>query len=172
MDTYTAVLSVVFLAFCEVVAVCWIFGKMAAVFCVCVQCLITWSLTDFLFPKGVRKISLMVKRMLDNVPSIYFRFCWILLCPLLILVRFRVSNYSSALVFQLCVNLSKWQEYSSVVYTLIQHCSLRSCSLRKLHLPSVGWLCWLVYLIGLHCVDPTWCHSWDVQKQRFRSSSE
>lgn len=27
MDTYTAVLSVVFLAFCEVVAVCWIFGE-------------------------------------------------------------------------------------------------------------------------------------------------
>lgn len=27
MDAYTAVLSVVFLAFCEIVAVCWIFGK-------------------------------------------------------------------------------------------------------------------------------------------------
>lgn len=27
MDAYTAVLSVVFLAFCEVVAVCWIFGR-------------------------------------------------------------------------------------------------------------------------------------------------
>lgn len=65
------------------------------------------SLTDFLFPKGVPKISLMVKRMLDNMPSIYFRFCWILLCPLLLLVRFRVSNYSSALAFQLCINLSK-----------------------------------------------------------------
>uniref|UniRef100_H2UF88 Transporter n=1 Tax=Takifugu rubripes TaxID=31033 RepID=H2UF88_TAKRU len=76
MDTYTAVLSVVFLAFCEVVAVCWIFG--------------------------VRKISLMMKRMLDNMPSIYFRFCWILLCPLLILsilvsgiVHYSPAHYGS-----------------------------------------------------------------------------
>lgn len=56
MDTYTAVLSVVFLAFCEVVAVSWIFGKILLnrqrwpmVF-FCVSCLITRELNRFSFP--------------------------------------------------------------------------------------------------------------------------
>lgn len=31
MDAYGAVLTVVFLAFCEVVALCWIFGKILLV---------------------------------------------------------------------------------------------------------------------------------------------
>ncbi|XP_054467037.1 sodium- and chloride-dependent GABA transporter ine isoform X1 [Anoplopoma fimbria] len=59
MDHYTAVVSLVFLAFFEVVAVCWIFGT--------------------------SRVSLMVKRMLGKTPNIYFRVCWMLLCPLLVL---------------------------------------------------------------------------------------
>ncbi|KAM4577244.1 sodium- and chloride-dependent GABA transporter 1 isoform 3-T3 [Odontesthes bonariensis] len=59
MDHCTAVVSLVFLAFCEVVAVCWIFGT--------------------------ARLSLMVKRMQGKSPSIYFRLCWLLLCPVLVL---------------------------------------------------------------------------------------
>ncbi|XP_028434873.1 sodium- and chloride-dependent GABA transporter ine isoform X1 [Perca flavescens] len=59
MDHYTAVVSLVFLAFFEVVAVCWIFG--------------------------VPRICLMVKKMQGKTPNIYFRLCWLLLCPLLML---------------------------------------------------------------------------------------
>ncbi|XP_039658657.1 sodium- and chloride-dependent GABA transporter 1 isoform X1 [Perca fluviatilis] len=59
MDHYTAVVSLVFLAFFEVVAVCWIFG--------------------------VPRICLMVKKMQGKTPNIYFRLCWLLLCPLLVL---------------------------------------------------------------------------------------
>ncbi|XP_038560529.1 sodium- and chloride-dependent GABA transporter ine isoform X2 [Micropterus salmoides] len=59
MDHYTAVVSLMFLAFFEVVAVCWIFG--------------------------VPRISLIVKRMLGKTPNIFFRVCWMLFCPMLVL---------------------------------------------------------------------------------------
>ncbi|KAA8592243.1 hypothetical protein FQN60_017698 [Etheostoma spectabile] len=59
MDQYTAVVSLVFLAFFEIVAVCWIFG--------------------------VPRICLLVKKMQGKTPNIYFRLCWLLLCPLLVL---------------------------------------------------------------------------------------
>ncbi|XP_054905309.1 sodium- and chloride-dependent GABA transporter ine [Poeciliopsis prolifica] len=59
MDHCTGVVSLIFLAFFEVVAVCWIFG--------------------------VSRLSLMVKRMRGESPSLFFRLCWVLFCPLLIL---------------------------------------------------------------------------------------
>ncbi|XP_072289762.1 sodium- and chloride-dependent GABA transporter 1 isoform X2 [Eucyclogobius newberryi] len=59
MDHYTAVVSLMFLAFFEVVAVCWIFGG--------------------------SRISIMVKRMLGRSPNIYFRLCWLFLCPVMVL---------------------------------------------------------------------------------------
>ncbi|CAM9346399.1 unnamed protein product, partial [Lampetra planeri] len=59
MDHYTAVVSLIFLAFFEVVAVCWIFG--------------------------VPRLVLMITRMQGKAPNIYFRTCWFLLCPLLVL---------------------------------------------------------------------------------------
>ncbi|XP_035760935.1 sodium- and chloride-dependent GABA transporter 1 isoform X2 [Neolamprologus brichardi] len=59
MDHYTAVVSLVLLAFFEVVAICWIFG--------------------------IPRISLMIRRMLGKSPNIYFRVCWLLLCPMLVL---------------------------------------------------------------------------------------
>uniref|UniRef100_A0A8C4F660 Transporter n=1 Tax=Dicentrarchus labrax TaxID=13489 RepID=A0A8C4F660_DICLA len=58
MDHYTAVVSLVFLAFFEVVAVCWIFGKLRR------RC----------------------PRMQGKTPNIYFRLCWLLLCPMLVLI--------------------------------------------------------------------------------------
>ncbi|KAM8865278.1 sodium- and chloride-dependent GABA transporter ine isoform 1-T1 [Synchiropus picturatus] len=60
MDHYTAVVSLVFLALFEVVSVCWIFG--------------------------VRNLSNMVKKMRGSTPNFYFRFCWLILSPLLVLV--------------------------------------------------------------------------------------
>ncbi|CAN9513221.1 unnamed protein product [Ophioblennius macclurei] len=59
MDHYTAVVSLIFLAVFEVIAVCWIFG--------------------------ISRISIMVKRMLGKAPNIYFRACWLVLCPVLML---------------------------------------------------------------------------------------
>lgn len=59
MDHYTAVVSLMFLAFAEVVAVCWVFGT--------------------------QRISLMVRRMLGRSPNIYFRLCWLVLSPVLVL---------------------------------------------------------------------------------------
>uniref|UniRef100_A0A3Q0SHF2 Transporter n=1 Tax=Amphilophus citrinellus TaxID=61819 RepID=A0A3Q0SHF2_AMPCI len=59
MDYYTAVVSLMFLAFFEIVAVCWIFG--------------------------IPRVSLMIKKMQGKSPNIYFRLCWLLLCPMLVL---------------------------------------------------------------------------------------
>ncbi|XP_071755839.1 sodium- and chloride-dependent GABA transporter 1 [Centroberyx gerrardi] len=59
MDHYTAVVSLMFLAFFEVLAVCWIFG--------------------------LQRISNMIKKMLGKAPNIYFRLCWLVFSPLLVL---------------------------------------------------------------------------------------
>ncbi|XP_051923737.1 sodium- and chloride-dependent GABA transporter ine [Hippocampus zosterae] len=59
MDHYTAVVSLMFLAFFEVIAVCWLFG--------------------------VRRISYMIEKMLGKPANIFFRVCWFLICPLLVL---------------------------------------------------------------------------------------
>ncbi|XP_070689408.1 sodium- and chloride-dependent GABA transporter ine isoform X2 [Pempheris klunzingeri] len=72
MDHYTAVVSLVFLAFFEVVAVCWIFG--------------------------VPRVSLMVERMQGKSPNIFFRLCWLLLCPILVvcILTSSIVQYSPA----------------------------------------------------------------------------
>uniref|UniRef100_A0A3Q4BQB1 Transporter n=1 Tax=Mola mola TaxID=94237 RepID=A0A3Q4BQB1_MOLML len=72
MDHYTAVVSLMFLAFFEVLSVCWIFG--------------------------VPRISLMIKKILGKAPNIYFRLCWLLLCPLLMLciLTSSIAQYSPA----------------------------------------------------------------------------
>lgn len=72
MDHYTAVVSLVFLALFEVIAVCWIFG--------------------------VPKISLMVKRMKGKDPNIFVRVCWLLICPLLVLciLTSSIAQYTPA----------------------------------------------------------------------------
>lgn len=59
MDHYTAVVSLIFLALFEVLSICWIFG--------------------------VPRLSSMVKTMVGKAPNIYFRACWLVLCPGLML---------------------------------------------------------------------------------------
>ncbi|KAJ8415274.1 hypothetical protein AAFF_G00422540 [Aldrovandia affinis] len=59
MDHYTAVVSLMFLAFFEVLATCWLFG--------------------------VRRLSCMVETMMGKPPNIYFRLCWMVFSPVLVL---------------------------------------------------------------------------------------
>ncbi|XP_077418378.1 sodium- and chloride-dependent GABA transporter 1 isoform X2 [Vanacampus margaritifer] len=59
MDHYTAVVSLTVLAFFEVLAVCCLFGA--------------------------PRISYMIERMLGKPVNIYFRICWFIMCPLLVL---------------------------------------------------------------------------------------
>ncbi|XP_074526437.1 sodium- and chloride-dependent GABA transporter 1 [Halichoeres trimaculatus] len=98
MDHYTAVVSLVFLAFFEVVAVCWIFG--------------------------VPKISLMVKRMLGKNPNIYFRVCWLLVCPLLVL----------------CILTSSVAQYTPVRYGKYSYPVWAECVGWCISLVSIVWI--------------------------------
>ncbi|XP_043924353.1 sodium- and chloride-dependent GABA transporter ine-like [Protopterus annectens] len=60
MDHYTAVVSLMFLAFFEVVAVCWLYG--------------------------VRNLTRDVTRMLGKPPNIFFKLCWWVFSPLLVTI--------------------------------------------------------------------------------------
>ncbi|MBN3316730.1 INE protein, partial [Atractosteus spatula] len=72
MDHYTAVVSLMFMAFFEVVAVCWIFGA--------------------------GRISKMVTRMIGRPPSVFFKVCWLVFSPLLVMCIFisSVVQYTPA----------------------------------------------------------------------------
>ncbi|XP_015586336.1 sodium- and chloride-dependent GABA transporter ine isoform X3 [Cephus cinctus] len=59
IDHYAASISIMFLAFFEVIAISWFYG--------------------------VRRLCNNVKEMTGRVPSIYFRFCWLIASPLLIM---------------------------------------------------------------------------------------
>lgn len=98
MDHYTAVVSLMFLAFFELVAVCWLFG--------------------------VPHISLMVKRMLGKTPNIYFRLCWKLLCP----------------VLMLCILISSIVQYTPAKYGTYNYPLWAEC---------VGWIISLVSIIWI-----------------------
>ncbi|XP_068616897.1 sodium- and chloride-dependent GABA transporter ine [Brachionichthys hirsutus] len=93
MDHYTAIVSPMFLALFEVVAVCWIFG--------------------------VPKLSLMVKHMLGETPNLYFRLCWLLFCPLLVLsiLISSIAKYSPARYGTYTYPL--WAEYVGWCISLI-----------------------------------------------------
>ncbi|KAJ7997072.1 hypothetical protein DPEC_G00225130 [Dallia pectoralis] len=60
MDHYTAIVSIMFLAFFEVLAICGLYG--------------------------VRRLSANVEEMGGNKPNIFFRVCWMFVAPLLITV--------------------------------------------------------------------------------------
>ncbi|XP_078083446.1 sodium- and chloride-dependent GABA transporter 1 isoform X2 [Mustelus asterias] len=60
MDHYTAVVSLMFLAFFEVVAICWFYG--------------------------VRRLSANYKEMLGSSPNLFFKLCWWFASPLLVTV--------------------------------------------------------------------------------------
>ncbi|XP_061907295.1 sodium- and chloride-dependent GABA transporter 1 [Entelurus aequoreus] len=98
MDHYTAVVSLMFLAFFEVIAVCWFFG--------------------------VHRISHMIERMLGKSVNIYFRICWFLLCPLLVL----------------CILMSSIIHYTPVQYGQYKY---------PLWAEWVGWCVSLVSLIWI-----------------------
>uniref|UniRef100_A0AAR2J8M0 Transporter n=1 Tax=Pygocentrus nattereri TaxID=42514 RepID=A0AAR2J8M0_PYGNA len=83
MDHYTAVVSLMFLAFFEVLAVTLIFG--------------------------VKRICVMVENMLGKRPNLYFRVCWQFLSPILVVVRkvslfFLITSYNSCLFFLKCTS--------------------------------------------------------------------
>jgi SNF family Na+-dependent transporter len=61
IDHYAASMTIMFLAFFEVIAISWLYG--------------------------VRRLCNNVKEMTGRLPSMYFRFCWFLAAPLLIMVR-------------------------------------------------------------------------------------
>ncbi|XP_028838229.1 sodium- and chloride-dependent GABA transporter ine isoform X2 [Denticeps clupeoides] len=74
MDHYTAIVSIMFLAFFEIVAICWVYG--------------------------VRRLSDNLKEMTGNGPSIFFKVCWWLICPVLItiilvfsVIQFKPARY-------------------------------------------------------------------------------
>ncbi|XP_072516296.1 sodium- and chloride-dependent GABA transporter ine [Salminus brasiliensis] len=76
MDHYTAIVSIMFLAFFEVVAICWFYG--------------------------VKRLSSNLEEMTGNKPSIFFRVCWIVICPVLItiilvfsVIQFRPARYEN-----------------------------------------------------------------------------
>lgn len=59
-------MSIMFLAFFEVIAISWLYG--------------------------VRRLCNNVKEMTGRLPSVYFRFCWFLAAPLLIMVRTDINE--------------------------------------------------------------------------------
>ncbi|XP_061105390.1 sodium- and chloride-dependent GABA transporter ine-like [Conger conger] len=60
MDHYIAIVSILFLAFFEVVAICWIYG--------------------------VKRLSQNIEEMTGKKPSIFFTVCWMVISPVLVLV--------------------------------------------------------------------------------------
>ncbi|XP_060928283.1 sodium- and chloride-dependent GABA transporter 1 [Limanda limanda] len=93
MDHYTAMVSLMFLAFFEVVAVCWIFG--------------------------VRRVSLMIKRMLGKTPNICFRVCWLVFSPVLVMCILISSIVQYTPVQYGKYNYPLWAEYVGWCISLV-----------------------------------------------------
>lgn len=75
IDHYAASISIMFLAFFEVIAISWLYG--------------------------VRRLCNNVKEMTGHLPSMYFRFCWFFAAPLLIMVCKALDEYyNKILVFK------------------------------------------------------------------------
>lgn len=76
MDHYTAIVSIMFLAFFEVIGVCWLYG--------------------------VKRLSSNLVEMTGKPPSIFFRVCWWVICPALVtiilvfsVIQFKPARYES-----------------------------------------------------------------------------
>ncbi|XP_047235282.1 sodium- and chloride-dependent GABA transporter ine [Girardinichthys multiradiatus] len=74
MDHYTAIVSIMFLAFFEILAICWSYG--------------------------VKRLSSNVKEMTGKKPNIFFRLCWLIVDPVLItvilifsIIQFKPARY-------------------------------------------------------------------------------
>uniref|UniRef100_A0AAY5EM27 Transporter n=1 Tax=Electrophorus electricus TaxID=8005 RepID=A0AAY5EM27_ELEEL len=73
MDHYTAIVSIMFLAFFEVVAICWLYGR-----------------------------STHTVEMMGRKPGMFFRLCWMVICPVLIavilvfsVIQFKPARYEN-----------------------------------------------------------------------------
>lgn len=89
MDHYTAVVSLMFLAFFEVISVCWMFG--------------------------LSRISIMMKRMLGRAPNLYFCLCWLVFAPLLVLcilissiVQYTPARYGKSYTYPAWAEVVGW----------------------------------------------------------------
>ncbi|XP_072521205.1 sodium- and chloride-dependent GABA transporter ine isoform X1 [Salminus brasiliensis] len=89
MDHYTAVVSLMFLAFFEVLAVTLIFG--------------------------VQRICVMVENMLGKRPNLYFRVCWQFLSPMLVLgilissiIQYTPARYGKSYTYPLWAEVLGW----------------------------------------------------------------
>lgn len=76
MDHYTAIVSIMFLAFFEVIGVCWLYG--------------------------VKRLSSNLTEMTGKAPNIFFRVCWWIICPVLItvilvfsVIQFKPARYEN-----------------------------------------------------------------------------
>ncbi|XP_037604263.1 sodium- and chloride-dependent GABA transporter ine [Sebastes umbrosus] len=74
MDHYTAIVSIIFLAFFEVIAICWLYG--------------------------VKRLSDNLEEMTGKRPNIFFRLCWQIVAPVLItvilifsIIQFKPARY-------------------------------------------------------------------------------
>lgn len=65
IDHYAASISIMFLAFFQMIAITWFYG--------------------------VRRLSKNIKQMTGKGPSLYFRSCWLVVGPLLLIVNFCVQ---------------------------------------------------------------------------------
>ncbi|XP_070992609.1 sodium- and chloride-dependent GABA transporter ine-like [Oncorhynchus clarkii lewisi] len=89
MDHYTAVVSLMFLAFFEVLAVCWVFG--------------------------LRRMTIVIKRMLGKAPNIYFCSCWIFFSPVLVMcilissiVQYTPARYGKSYTYPVWAEVVGW----------------------------------------------------------------
>lgn len=91
IDHYAASMSIMFLAFFEVIAISWLYG--------------------------VRRLCNNVKEMTGRLPSMYFRFCWFLAAPLLIMVCNDINEFQNIKIFSYFIEstyLSKAQRMKIV----------------------------------------------------------
>eukprot|EP00062_Callorhinchus_milii_P016387 gi/632967621/ref/XP_007900079.1/ PREDICTED: sodium- and chloride-dependent GABA transporter 1-like isoform X1 [Callorhinchus milii] len=89
MDHYTAVVSLMFLAFFEVIAICWLYG--------------------------VRRISSNVQEMLGSPPNIFFKACWWFAAPLLVtiilvssIIQYTPAKYGKTYVYPPWAEVLGW----------------------------------------------------------------
>lgn len=73
IDHYAASISIMFLAFFQIIAISWFYG--------------------------VRRLSKNIKQMTGKAPSIYFRSCWFVIGPMLLIVSFEIHMLYEKLDF-------------------------------------------------------------------------
>lgn len=92
IDHYAASISIMFLAFFQIIAIAWFYG--------------------------VRRLSKNIKQMTGKAPSLYFRSCWLVVGPCLLFVS--VKNLYPANIFE-CITLNKSSLQSLWIFSLINY---------------------------------------------------